>query len=83
MPRGTLSPTVMKRPFLNVNARATVLRPSIVWMLPLTSASRLIRLGRRLASRLGGHFLDRWTDADSGAKRRRGCCAEELPARNV
>src|SRR5215204_269881 len=39
MLRGAVFPTVMKRPFLIVTARATVLRPSIVWIWPLTSTS--------------------------------------------
>src|SRR5688572_5354855 len=37
--RGTLSPTEMNRPFRIVTTRATVLRLSIVWTRPLTSAS--------------------------------------------
>ena len=47
MLRGTVSPTEMNRPFLIVTTRATVLRPSIVWMSAVHQRDRLV-------SRCGG-----------------------------
>ena len=83
--RGAALPTVMNRPFLIVTARATVLRPSIVWIWPLTSASVSSAVWEAGWAACVGSLCGSFGGGGCGcgANRGGGRSAEELSARDV